>query len=893
MEKSAANLTVINSIIHKGYYKNKIQKIYQIGSRVYKCFEKTSDYDYLVVYESKDNIDEVFGEDDINIHLISESNFQKNIEKHLPFYLLTKWLPEENILLSNKKDKKFLIDYNLVYKYFIAEKDLCINKSMRYFNSNLRTSLKNIIHAIRYSLFGIQILEKGFIYDYTCANDYYNEIFKLNFDSWEKYIEYFKIVFEKIEKKFELMKNEFDEVISKFNKKPKQGLILTQFLKEFKIEDLEKYFCIEVTKKQNKIILELSKTSNISLKLVKECNPIILNEKLEILGIGLQNFFDSTIEDEIPKISKEKQTLISISGDFSRSIIFHDGNDWIEYLDDNFQKLNEEKQKKYQNISTSFSFNFIEQHYPKLFSVVDRYSFKDLNPKKFSDHFIIASRDYEDDQLGIYYDTESYIDEKFILIDDDFNHIFFKHPMIKIFKTKDEEKYLDLIRKSDLTSGLSLEYKTYLRNLSKDKLTFYNKLEEKYQKLVNNIFNSCEFDRDPFYEKAYESCEIDEAGLIEWLGEIDLKDFLKLLNHKRERCKIDKIWGEIKMYDIIPTEILILIFQYVDGSTMKLISYATSRHFNWIRSNEHLVNTVFQSKLQFYSKQMFDSIVPFKDTKQFQIYSRMLPYKLSNYSPTFNIYDNLYLISPRELNDYEKLNFKIYQNETPKAKSIVSFEKFLMNFKEHFHYDIWKDFINWDCFQVIGGSVLKCLLEDSFEDPNQDIDIFCTFPDFYEYDRFIEPFNTGMRKYGAEEQHTNGYEDSVRTVKVKIKKKELKFQFVLNEMEYYNLDMDCCQIGFNGKQVMVTHSFIQSINTGTMMNYHLRDSMTTKSINRIEKYRKRGFSFLCPDQYDYYDMTLSKEEEEEEDDEEEDFEYNNDSLEISSKMKDIIQQKVK
>lgn len=44
---------------------------------------------------------------------------------------------------------------------------------------------------------------------------------------------------------------------------------------------------------------------------------------------------------------------------------------------------------------------------------------------------------------------------------------------------------------------------------------------------------------------------------------------------------------------------------------------------------------------------------------------------------------------------------------------------------ENFKLEIWKNFINWKHFVLLGGSVLKCILVDSFESASQqDVDFF-------------------------------------------------------------------------------------------------------------------------------------------------------------------------
>jgi predicted nucleotidyltransferase len=287
----------------RGFEKTNIRKIFQIGSRVYGAFEKDSDYDFLVVYNLK-NLDQIISEKEINIHLVGMDVYENNITKQLPFYLLTLWLPEQFVLCDKKSlVRKLQIDYNKIYETFTSEKNLCINKSLRYFDSNVRISLKNLVHAIRYFSFAVQIFERGYIDDYACANIYYDEIMKLNYKNWEEYMIHFSPIFEKIQNRLSELKKEFDQVIEKYNVQSK-GLTVFEFLKEFKLKDLEKYFGIEVKGMEGLFFLNATNYSNRELIIPKECNPLILDNTLNFVAKGISNYVDSKYERNIPKLSK-------------------------------------------------------------------------------------------------------------------------------------------------------------------------------------------------------------------------------------------------------------------------------------------------------------------------------------------------------------------------------------------------------------------------------------------------------------------------------------------------------------------------------------------------------------------------------------------------------------
>eukprot|EP01084_Bolivina_argentea_P097013 174388_1 len=65
--------------------------------------------------------------------------------------------------------------------------------------------------------------------------------------------------------------------------------------------------------------------------------------------------------------------------------------------------------------------------------------------------------------------------------------------------------------------------------------------------------------------------------------------------------------------------------------------------------------------------------------------------------------------------------------------TIVSKNKFISNLNTHFHFEKWKDSINWSKYNVAGGCLLKCILQKTFvTSTKQDIDLFYSFENLNE-----------------------------------------------------------------------------------------------------------------------------------------------------------------
>jgi hypothetical protein len=232
------------------------------------------------------------------------------------------------------------------------------------------------------------------------------------------------------------------------------------------------------------------------------------------------------------------------------------------------------------------------------------------------------------------------------------------------------------------------------------------------------------------------------------------------------------------------------------------------------------------------------------------------------------------------------LELSLFDSVEAKPKKITSFENFLQNMNSKFYFDSWKDFINWNYFHIAGGSVLNCVLEESFDSTGQDVDIFFHSDSDVSFDGQFQLFLDAIQQFKPTVQYTNSYVENVRTVDLEIDSKPLKLQFInVNLGNFFGflstLDADCCQIGFNSQEVIATYSFVQSINTGTMMNYKLfKKDIDETTLNRIVKYQSRGFQLLSPKGWKMEDCKVTRGGS---------FDPNFDAFQIVDKFKNFLQ----
>lgn len=204
---------------------------------------------------------------------------------HNSILSLTLWTPEDLIIFENKEMKsfrtnEFILDIKKMERCMVGESQMCVSKSKRLFKFDKKKSLKNIVHGIRYLLFGIQIIEKGKIYNYSEANDYFNEILKLNFSRWEEYYSVYKPTYEKLKAKITNMVMVEKIIYSKYECPRNYKLSTLDFIHENTLNDLTRLYSIEYQYLNKDLIVLKSnkKYSNYNTLITNECNYLVIDK---------------------------------------------------------------------------------------------------------------------------------------------------------------------------------------------------------------------------------------------------------------------------------------------------------------------------------------------------------------------------------------------------------------------------------------------------------------------------------------------------------------------------------------------------------------------------------------------------------------------------------------
>jgi len=168
----------LHTILTKAKLSEKeVVAVYVYGSRVYGNITKQSDYDFIVVTTNK--VNKQFSDNLININFYTPEEHQQRLDEHEISAIECQFLDSQFILLEKRKFS-FNIDntklrYSLRAKssnsWVKAKKKLTVEKDY-----DLSLGRKSLFHAMRIIEYGIQLAEKGKIYDYGCCNLLFEEI---------------------------------------------------------------------------------------------------------------------------------------------------------------------------------------------------------------------------------------------------------------------------------------------------------------------------------------------------------------------------------------------------------------------------------------------------------------------------------------------------------------------------------------------------------------------------------------------------------------------------------------------------------------------------------------------------------------------------------------------
>lgn len=208
-------------------YANKVYAVYPYGSRVYGNFRPDSDWDYLLILPGIVPTEQIIKKR-LSFTIQSKDKFQEALNNHEMWALECYFLPDNKIEKKPLKQWDFKLNIAQL-KQTIGDKIAdCFLKAEKKINiDNLLIGKKNLFHALRIALFGLQIIKYGKIIDYSEANIFWKAIYNLESRKWEDYEKVFGPIYNKLKEWFFMSKVQ-ENVSSLYTFLPKKSFMIKQ-----------------------------------------------------------------------------------------------------------------------------------------------------------------------------------------------------------------------------------------------------------------------------------------------------------------------------------------------------------------------------------------------------------------------------------------------------------------------------------------------------------------------------------------------------------------------------------------------------------------------------------------------------------------------------------------
>eukprot|EP01080_Neovahlkampfia_damariscottae_P011853 gene11853-5182_t len=276
------SLEEVKEIINLKYKQLNILNVYLFGSRLYNCYNKDSDFDVILITNSKkiSTSTNSIETEKYNINIYHIDYFKFLIQENVIWALMCCWIPQEFIWKETIPINQFIfIDKRKLSNYTILDISHCYNKAKKLFqNDEKHVGLKNLVHCFREVLFSLEILIKGKIGNFEIANDHFMKIMNEKNKNFQFFEQNF---YPQLHELMTKLKN-FKTISEK-----EESLFLKDYLLKYDICNLSRDFSILVSKLENYFYVGLIDDSLVNMKIpiVKQCKyGIIYDSNYDIIS---------------------------------------------------------------------------------------------------------------------------------------------------------------------------------------------------------------------------------------------------------------------------------------------------------------------------------------------------------------------------------------------------------------------------------------------------------------------------------------------------------------------------------------------------------------------------------------------------------------------------------
>jgi len=225
-----------------------LHNVYLFGSRAYGTHLPGADYDLIAIVEGPYfEGPKLIEEKDVNVNLYHRVYFSYMLKECLVWCLLVLFLPREFVLKEDIKFTWHLSKLKLRKSAYLDSKHNFQKAKRSWKEGDIYKAKKNIVHGIRYLQFGIQLLERGAIYDLEAANTTWEEVKAETNQSWSFYEAKYKPVYEKLVQTMNLLAKPLQLQAKKQYEKANRSLKTLEYIEKFGLDALTRELSVSVT----------------------------------------------------------------------------------------------------------------------------------------------------------------------------------------------------------------------------------------------------------------------------------------------------------------------------------------------------------------------------------------------------------------------------------------------------------------------------------------------------------------------------------------------------------------------------------------------------------------------------------------------------------------------
>ncbi|CAF1475053.1 unnamed protein product [Adineta steineri] len=306
---------------------------------------------------------------------------------------------------------------------------------------------------------------------------------------------------------------------------------------------------------------------------------------------------------------------------------------------------------------------------------------------------------------------------------------------------------------------------------------------------------------------------------------------------------------------VLPSEMIDRLSEELSGDD--LFHFTLINYYYLGISNHHLIRLLSRQTNILLIKEINELIAMYKSP--YMIFENYVGVQLSPY-----------LLQSRSLSIDELALFKVLGKNCSQPQIVTNFAQFLRNFIDRYEYDFWTDAINWDLFVVAGGSVVLSMLAQAPQEKGSDVDLFFVKQNSQLFKEAVDQLETRLQnKYFVRRKTIWANRliqfDLFRNCSIKdiINGKTFIPSVVIQLIRptttptsisriIHSFDLDICAAAFNSKEVIISFSCLQALNSGhtTCYDVPISASEFIRKAQRLVKYQQRGFNILCPKEFD-------------------------------------------